>query len=71
MKSKFNINLDYVNKKVPHTYWLPKLYMTLQKAKFIVATAPYFMKPLFKAVTFALKILDKQIGVYHTNTSFF
>ena len=61
----------HTNKQLSHMYWLPKLHKRASKAKFIVATAHFSLKPLLKPVVSALKILYEQIEAYHTKSFFF
>ena len=71
LKSKFNINLDDGNKQLFQMYYIPKLHKTPLEARFTVAAAHFFLKPISKAITSALKMLYKQIESYHTKSFFF
>ena len=71
LKSKFDINLDDGNKQLFQMYYIPKLHKTPLEARFTVAAAHYFLKPISKAITSALKMLYKQIESYHTKSFFF
>ena len=71
LKKTFNLDATDTNKKVPNTYWTPKLHKNLTKAKFIIAPPKCSVKPLLKAVR-GLKVDIQPNGIlYHQESMIF
>lgn len=59
LRSKFNLEVNEENNKLPNIYWAPKLHKHVSKARFVIAAIQCFVRHSSKAFTFVLKLVYK------------
>lgn len=63
---EINLEVTDINKKLLTLYWIPKLNQNPTKARIIITAPKCLVKPMWKAVTAALKLMFNQIEHYKT-----
>ena len=71
LKSKFSIDTDNSDIKLPNMYWLPKKHKNPTKFRFIIAAPACSMKPLAKHITSIFKLFYRQIESFHKKGAYF
>ena len=56
-KKKNYLEVTEINKKLPNTYWTPKLHKIPIKSRLTIAAAKFSVKPVLKATRVALKVI--------------
>ena len=72
LKIKFCIdNIPIENHRLPNMYWMPKTHKNPIKARFIITSPKYSIKPLARAITSIFRLFFRKIQTYNDKYRFF
>ena len=72
LKIKFGIdNIPIENHRLPNMYWMPKMHKNSIKARFIIASPKFSIKPLARTITSMFRLFFRQIQTYNDTCRFF
>ena len=72
LKIKFYIdNIPIENHRLSNMYWMPKTHENPIKARFIIASPTYSIKPLARTITSIFRLFFGQIQTYNDKYRFF